>query len=80
MVLVVGAYISGIEKNRRLQMKIKLLAVLPLSLMVSEIAFADNHSVSIGYAQSKVQDFKDIRGVNPQYRYEFQLHVRLRQC
>lgn len=35
------------------------------------MAFADNQSVSIGYAQSDVQDFKNIRGVNLQYRYEF---------
>ncbi|KFC05625.1 Ail/Lom family protein, partial [Trabulsiella guamensis ATCC 49490] len=52
-------------------MKVELLAVLLASSMVSEVAFADNHSVSIGYAQSKVQDFKNIRGVNLQYRYEF---------
>lgn len=32
---------------------------------------ADNHTVSLGYAQSKVQDFKNIRGVNAQYRYEW---------
>lgn len=32
---------------------------------------ADNHTLSAGYAQSKVQDFKNIKGVNLQYRYEW---------
>lgn len=29
-----------------------------------------NHTLTLGYAQSKVQDFKDIYGANIKYRYE----------
>ncbi|ENN8379066.1 Ail/Lom family outer membrane beta-barrel protein [Providencia rettgeri] len=47
-----------------------VLAVVTGCLM-GNIAQADNQTVSIGYAQSKVQDFKNIRGVNVQYRYEW---------
>ncbi|ENN8379063.1 outer membrane beta-barrel protein [Providencia rettgeri] len=39
--------------------------------LVGNAAQADNQTVSIGYAQSKVQDFKNIRGVNLQYQYEW---------
>ena len=52
-------------------MKKLSLAVLVIAGLTSGMAFADNQSVSIGYAQSKVQDFKNIRGVNAQYRYEW---------
>ncbi|EEY3549660.1 Ail/Lom family protein, partial [Escherichia coli] len=41
-----------------------------LSVM-SGSTLADNHTLSAGYAQSKVQDFKNIKGVNLQYRYEW---------
>lgn len=41
-----------------------------LSVM-SGSRLADNHTLSAGYAQSKVQDFKNIKGVNLQYRYEW---------
>ncbi|NIY48084.1 Ail/Lom family outer membrane beta-barrel protein [Cedecea colo] len=51
-------------------MKKTSLAVLLATTMVSGIAVADNHTASVGYAQSKVQDFKNIHGVNIQYRYE----------
>ncbi len=47
------------------------VAVLLATTMASGMALADNHTVSIGYAQSKVQNFDDINGVNLQYRYEF---------
>ncbi|MDX7986658.1 Ail/Lom family protein [Xenorhabdus sp. 12] len=40
-------------------------------LLGNTYALADNHTVSVGYAQSKVQGLKDIRGVNAQYRYEW---------
>jgi hypothetical protein len=46
------------------------LAVLLTTAMAGSVAFAANHTASVGYAQSKVQDFDDIRGVNLQYRYE----------
>jgi putative virulence related protein PagC len=52
-------------------MKALSLAILLASSVASTMAFADNQTVSVGYAQSKVQDFKNIRGVNLQYRYEF---------
>jgi len=40
-------------------------------LMISANVSANNHTVSLGHAQSKVQDFKNIRGMNVQYRYEW---------
>ncbi|MBB3323200.1 MULTISPECIES: Ail/Lom family outer membrane beta-barrel protein [Atlantibacter] len=52
-------------------MKKVSLAILLVGGMVSGAALADNHTFSVGYAQSKVEDFKNIRGVNVQYRYEF---------
>ncbi|STI82989.1 PagC-like membrane protein [Escherichia coli] len=39
--------------------------------VLSGSRLADNHTLSAGYAQSKVQDFKNIKGVNLQYRYEW---------
>ena len=56
-------------------MKKSILSTLLLSCVLAGSAYADNHSLSIGYAQSKVQDFKNIRGVNLQYRYEFDAPV-----
>ena len=47
------------------------LAVLVAASLTSGAALADNQTVSVGYAQSKVEDFKNIRGVNVQYRYEW---------
>ena len=58
-------------------MKKVSLAVLLAGGMISGVAQADNQSVSVGYAQSKVEDFKNIRGVNLQYRYEFDSPVSL---
>nr|WP_038381702.1 Ail/Lom family outer membrane beta-barrel protein [Pantoea sp. IMH] len=46
-------------------------------LMIATGALADNHTLSLGYAQSKVQDFKNIRGVNAQYRYEWDSPVSI---
>ncbi|UIL51045.1 MULTISPECIES: Ail/Lom family outer membrane beta-barrel protein [Pantoea] len=51
--------------------KIALMALLCGGLFTGSAALADNHTVSVGYAQSKVDDFKNIRGVNVQYRYEW---------
>lgn len=48
-----------------------LSGILISACVSSQAAFADNHTVSVGYAQSKVQDFKNLRGVNVQYRYEW---------
>lgn len=47
------------------------LAVLLAASVASGAALADSQTVSVGYAQSKIEDFKNIRGVNLQYRYEF---------
>ncbi|MGB9097088.1 Ail/Lom family outer membrane beta-barrel protein [Erwinia sp.] len=53
-------------------MKTLLASVFVVSaLSVVVPAQAGQQTVSIGYAQSKVQDFKDISGVNVKYRYEW---------
>ncbi|PHM38499.1 Ail/Lom family outer membrane beta-barrel protein [Xenorhabdus innexi] len=48
-----------------------LLSLLTSGLVVGSFAYADSQNASIGYAQSKVEDFKDIKGVNLKYRYEW---------
>jgi len=48
-----------------------LSTFIAVGCLFGSIAYADNQTVSIGYAQSEVQDFKNIRGVNLQYRYEW---------
>jgi len=53
------------------KMKTISLAVLVAASLASGAALADNQTVSVGYAQSKVENFKNIRGVNAQYRYEW---------
>ncbi len=52
-------------------MKKLSLALLLAAATLSGSALAEYQSVTVGYAQSKVEDFKNIRGVNLQYRYEF---------
>lgn len=52
-------------------MKKIALAVLLATGMTSGAVLADNHTFSAGYAQSEVKGFKDLKGVNLQYRYEF---------
>jgi len=54
-----------------MKFKMTTLALLCGTLLAGSNAFADNHTVSVGYAQSKVEDYKNIRGVNVQYRYEW---------
>lgn len=44
--------------------KLALSVVAVSSLLGSSCALADNHTLSLGYAQAKVQDFKNIRGLN----------------
>lgn len=46
-------------------------------LISSSAALAENQTVSIGYAQSKLQKFNHIKGVNIQYRYETNTPVGL---
>lgn len=48
-----------------------LVSILFATLGLSNITHAEQQTFSIGYAQSKVQDFKNIRGVNLKYRYEW---------
>ena len=52
-------------------MKKLSLAILAATAMMSGAAQADMHTLSVGYAQSKFDNFKDLRGVNVQYRYEW---------
>lgn len=40
-------------------------------IFMSGAALADAHSFTAGYAQSKVKDYKNIKGINLQYRYEW---------
>lgn len=54
-----------------MKLNISAAALLCTGLLTSTCALADNHTVSMGYAQSKVENFKDIRGINVQYRYEW---------
>ncbi|WP_167385924.1 Ail/Lom family outer membrane beta-barrel protein [Xenorhabdus miraniensis] len=52
-------------------MKKAFIATLAVSgFMYGSLAYADSNTVAVGYAQSKVQNFKNIRGVNLHYRYE----------
>jgi len=48
-----------------------LASLIMFALGINASAFADKQTVSLGYAQSKVENFKDIRGVNLKYRYEW---------
>lgn len=47
-------------------------AIFTCALGVSINAIAAQHTVSVGYAQTKAEDFKDLKGVNAQYRFENQ--------
>lgn len=51
--------------------KVVIGCLLYSFVMVSANASEDNHTVSFGYAQGKVKRFKNIRGINAQYRYEW---------
>lgn len=44
--------------------------IITTSVLVVNVVKADTNALSVGYAQSKVQDFKNIHGVNMKYRYE----------
>ncbi|MFX9841699.1 Ail/Lom family outer membrane beta-barrel protein [Acinetobacter baumannii] len=45
-------------------------AIFTCALGMSINAVAAQHTVSVGYAQTKAEDFKDLKGVNAQYRFE----------
>lgn len=51
--------------------KILLPLVICVSGLASAAALADIQTASIGYAQSKVKYFNDIRGVNVKYSYQW---------
>lgn len=55
--------------------KIIIGCALSSCTMISSTAIASEHSVSVGYAQSKVTNFNNIKGVNLQYRYEWESPV-----
>ena len=44
---------------------------LLITMGITAPAMADAQTVSLGYAQAKVADFKNIAGVNLKYRYEW---------
>lgn len=55
-----------------MKMKSIAMALCCSGLLVSAGALADKQTVSLGYAQAKVESFKNLRGVNAQYRYEWE--------
>ncbi|MDC9597496.1 Ail/Lom family outer membrane beta-barrel protein [Xenorhabdus sp. XENO-2] len=59
-------------------MRKALLATLVVSgFMCGSVAYADSQTVAVGYAQSKIQDIKNLRGVNLHYRYEWDSPVSI---
>ncbi|MGL5423315.1 MAG: Ail/Lom family outer membrane beta-barrel protein [Serratia fonticola] len=48
-----------------------MTSALVATLGLSSLAHAAQQTVSLGYAQSKVQDLHNINGVNLKYRYEW---------
>ena len=59
-------------------MKSAILSSLIIATLGCSLpAMADSQTFSLGYAQSKVQDFKNIRGVNAKYRYEWDSPVSI---
>ncbi|WP_272482833.1 Ail/Lom family outer membrane beta-barrel protein [Buttiauxella izardii] len=52
-----------------------LTAVLLSALGATSVAQADTQSITAGYAQAHVQDFKNINGMNLKYRYEWESPV-----
>ncbi|WP_333669822.1 Ail/Lom family outer membrane beta-barrel protein [Acinetobacter guillouiae] len=52
-------------------------AIVTCTLGVSINAIAAEHTVSVGYAQTKADDFKDLKGINAQYRFEKEYPVGL---
>ena len=54
-----------------------VVGFITLFLGINASVIASQQTVTLGYAQSKVQHFKDIRGVNLKYRYEWDSPVSL---
>ncbi|MBK5142924.1 Ail/Lom family outer membrane beta-barrel protein [Budviciaceae bacterium BWR-B9] len=57
--------------------KVLLGCLVVCSLVSTSTVLADTQTISAGYAQSKVQDYKNINGFNLQYRYEWDSPVSL---
>ncbi|AKS09899.1 Ail/Lom family outer membrane beta-barrel protein [Pseudomonas trivialis] len=53
------------------------IAMTLLSLCFAKHVCAGENTVTLGYAQSKVQSFKVIKGVNVKYRYEWDSPISL---
>ncbi|WP_158783345.1 Ail/Lom family outer membrane beta-barrel protein [Pantoea sp. BAV 3049] len=51
--------------------KLSIIAISLSSVAFSPFSTAENQTVTTGYAQSKFQDFGDIKGGNLKYRYEW---------
>ncbi|VEA67772.1 Attachment invasion locus protein precursor [Serratia plymuthica] len=51
--------------------KLVIASMVISTLGLSVAAHAGQSTLSVGYAQSKVQNFKNINGVNLKYRYEW---------
>ncbi|MDJ0038471.1 putative virulence related protein PagC [Pantoea allii] len=52
-------------------MKKIIISTLFLALLSDAVPALATQTLSVGYAQSKVEDFKNMPGVNLQYRYEW---------
>ena len=57
--------------------KIIIGCLLSSFITISTHSYAVNHTVSLGYSQGNIKDFKSIRGINAQYRYEWDKPVSI---
>lgn len=51
--------------------KLMLSTLILASVTLSPLVSADHQTVTLGYAQSKIQNVGEIKGVNLKYRYEW---------
>ena len=51
-------------------MKLLQVCLLGSCALLTTTTFAEKHTLSLGYAQTDVQDVMDLDGVSLQYRYE----------
>lgn len=47
------------------------LTAVTLALSGINLAYADTQTVTVGYAQAKIKDLKNMKGINAQYHYDF---------
>ncbi|CDL84183.1 Ail/Lom family outer membrane beta-barrel protein [Xenorhabdus szentirmaii] len=57
--------------------KALLFTLVASGFLYGSLAHANSQTVAIGFAQSKVQDFKHINGVNLHYRYEWDYPISI---